>query len=421
MNRFFSLLLALSMAVSLVGCSPAAPVEQEDTVSITLWTYPIGNWGDDAVVGQLLDGFHRDHPEIRVTVEYLDYTNGDDQINTAIEGGQAPDLVMEGPERLVANWGARGLLVDLSELWTEDVKADVYPMVEAACRSKSGAYYEYPLCMTAHTMAVNRELFEASGAWQYIDEQSHTWSTEDFLNAVAALVSYGHSHVGAIYCAGPGGDQGTRALVTNLYGGRFTNQEHTAYTVDSPENIRALETLYNTQGLSFDPSIAGSDEISLFLNGTLAMAFCWNVAQEKNHADALSFDVFPMAFPTNGETPRLTGGIWGFGVFDNGSAEKIQGAKTFLRWICDTNGEEAVRTSTYWPVRKSLGNMYEGDERMTQYGILNQYYDEYDQVTLGWPQARTAWWNMLQAIAGGMDIPEAAAEFTRKANEAAGA
>ena len=47
-------------------------------------------------------------PDIKVTVEYLDYTNGDDQVNTAIEGGSAPDLIMEGPERLVANWGAKG-------------------------------------------------------------------------------------------------------------------------------------------------------------------------------------------------------------------------------------------------------------------------------------------------------------------------
>ena len=30
------------------------------------------------------------YPDIHVTVEYLDYTNGDDQVNTAIEGGSAP-------------------------------------------------------------------------------------------------------------------------------------------------------------------------------------------------------------------------------------------------------------------------------------------------------------------------------------------
>ena len=95
-------------------------VAEEDntdlSANITLWTYPIGKWGDSATVDSLITSFNAKYPNINVTVEYLDYTNGDDQVNTAIEGGQAPDLVMEGPERLVANWGAKGLMVDLSDI-----------------------------------------------------------------------------------------------------------------------------------------------------------------------------------------------------------------------------------------------------------------------------------------------------------------
>lgn len=79
------------------------------SASLTLWTYPVGSWGDSATVDSLISDFNAKYPGISVTVEYLDYTNGDDQVNTAIEGGQAPDLVLEGPERLVANWGAKGL------------------------------------------------------------------------------------------------------------------------------------------------------------------------------------------------------------------------------------------------------------------------------------------------------------------------
>ena len=73
------------------------------STSIKLWTYPIGGWGNDDTVQNLISSFNAKYPDIKVTVEYLDYTNGDDQVNTAIEGGSAPDLVMEGPERLVAN------------------------------------------------------------------------------------------------------------------------------------------------------------------------------------------------------------------------------------------------------------------------------------------------------------------------------
>lgn len=117
-----------------------AEEESTEVTDITLWTYPIGNWGDSATVDGLIASFNAVHPEIRVTVEYLDYTNGDDQVNTAIEGKQAPDIVLEGPERLVANWGAKGLMVDLGDLWTDEAKAAIYDSVENACQSNEGVF-----------------------------------------------------------------------------------------------------------------------------------------------------------------------------------------------------------------------------------------------------------------------------------------
>ena len=149
-----------------------APTEEADSAasdlsaSITLWTYPIGNWGNSETVDSLVASFNQKYPGITVTVEYLDYTNGDDQVNTAIEGGQAPDIVMEGPERLVANWGARGLMVDLSDLFATEAGGEIYDSVESACKAADGAYYEYPLCMVAHCMAINQNMFEAADAMQ---------------------------------------------------------------------------------------------------------------------------------------------------------------------------------------------------------------------------------------------------------------
>ncbi len=407
-----------AMAIAAALAIPTAALASE-TTDITLWTYPIGSWGDSATVDGLIAGFEEAHPEIHVTVEYLDYTNGDDQVNTAIEGGQAPDLVMEGPERLVANWGAKGLMVDLADLWTDEAKEAIYDSVENACQNNDGVFYEYPLCMTAHTMAINKDLFAEADALQYIDEEAHTWTTDGFVKAVEALVAYGQENAGAVYCSGQGGDQGTRALVNNLYGGTFTNEDHTAYTLDSEENIKALQLLVDTEGINFDPSIAGGDEIQLFCNGTLAMAFCWNVAQEKNNAETLTFDVLPMAFPSEG-TPQLCGGIWGFGIFDNGDEARIAAAKTFIDYMAndETMGVESVLASSYWPV-KDLGNIYEGNDLMTEYATFIPYMGDYYQVVGGWAEARTAWWNMLQQIGSGTDVAEAVAEFTATANAAA--
>ena len=97
-----------STAASTAGSTAASAAAS--STSIKLWTYPIGGWGNDETVQGLVSSFNAKYPDIKVTVEYLDYTNGDDQVNTAIEGGSAPDLIMEGPERLVANWGAKGVM-----------------------------------------------------------------------------------------------------------------------------------------------------------------------------------------------------------------------------------------------------------------------------------------------------------------------
>ena len=131
-------------------------------------------------------------------------------------------------------------------LWTDDAKKDIYESVNSACHNDKGDYYEYPLCMTAHCMAVNMTKVKEVGADKYIDTDKHTWSTEGFLNTVDALYKGGYENVAAVYCGGQGGDQGTRAIINNMYGGTFTDDAHTKYTADSAENIKAIQTLYDT-------------------------------------------------------------------------------------------------------------------------------------------------------------------------------
>ena len=390
MKKLLAILLSVAMVMSLCVFTASAA----DVTEISLWTYPIGKWVDEATVSDLLADFHAAHPEIKVNVEYLDYTNGDDKVNTAIEGKQAPDIIMEGPERLIANWGAKGLMVNLADL----VPEGTYASVVDSCTSANGEVYEMPVCMIAHCMAINRDVFAEADALQYLNEETHTWnSVDDFFKAVQAVYDAGYEYVGCIYCGGQGGDQGTRALVTNVGGGTYANAEHTAYTYASTENATGLSRLYNQQGINFDPSIVAGDEIQNFVNGTFQMAFCWNIGAEINNADALSFDVLPMAFPSD-TTPSLQGGIWGFGVFNNGDEAKIEAAKTFIKFMTQDNDQyaKAVTATSFAPVRDLEG--FAPNEYFAEYSLLSPLMGDYYQITLGWTTARTEWWNMLQRV-----------------------
>ena len=417
MKKLIALLLCLMLALPVFAMA-------DDTVEITLWTYPIGSWSDDTVVQGLLSDFNAVHPEITVSVQYVDYQTGDDQVTGAIEGKTTPDLIFEGPERLVANWGAKGKMIALNDLFEEEKGKEIYETVAASCKGADGNYYEYPLCMTTHCMVINKKAFEAADAMQYIDVETRTWTTEGFEAACRALTQAGFTPVtGIVYCGGQGGDQGTRALVYNLYSGRFTNEDYTVYTMDSEENIKGLQKLYDMvqEGiLAVDPGIVAGDAISLFCNGTASMCFCWNAALATNNKDNLAENVepFAVAFPSDDGVPALDGGIWGFGIFDNGDEAKVAAAKEFIRFMCndETEAPKAVYATGYFATR-AIGDIYTGTDKEANaaYDIFSPFFGGYYQVAPNWAVQRTAWWNLLQRVFSTGNVAEEVATYMTEA------
>lgn len=425
MKKLIALFLCLMLAL------PAAALADDMTTEITLWTFPVGDWGNDAKVAEIIADFNAVHPNIKVKVEYLDYTNGDTQVTTAIEAKTTPDVIFEGPERLVANWGAAGKMLAMNDFWTEEALADINAnsdVVAPACMGADGNYYMYPLCMTAHCMVIDKAAFEKADALQYIDMEKHTWTTEGFEKALRALVKAGYSPTGLIFCSGQGGDQGTRMLVTNLYDGRFTDDAHTMYTADSEENIKALTTLqkWAEEGLiSFDPAINGGEEIQLFVNGTSKMAFCWNGVQHANNLEKVAdgIEMFPMTFPSEDGVPRLDGGIYGFGLFNNGDEARVAAAKEFIRFICDDSVQvrKSVYTTSLAPVRASISvtELYAGTEKALngEYAMFAPYLGDFYQVTKNWTVQRYEWWNLLQRIGAGGNVADEVAVYMQNVNE----
>ena len=229
----------------------------------------------------------------------------------------------------------------------------------------------------------------------------------------------------------PDNDEG---VTVNLYGGTFTTPDHTGYTWDDPLNIKALKALYDQDGIAFDPAINGGEEIANFYNGVFKMAFCWNIAQQLNPNSAdtgaglnLNGDeIVFMAFPSEDGVAKLQGGIWGFGIFDNGDAARIDASKKFIKYMCDSeHTADAVRAANYFAARSAaegndLSGIWADNDIMNEYTKLMPMLGDYYQVTTGWAAARTAWWNMLQQV-GASDgseeaISAAVADFCAQAN-----
>lgn len=445
MKKLLTFLLALTLVLSVTACGQdaAANDEEQSVIELTLWTYPIGDWADETTVNNLLTQFNTVYPDIHVTVQCLDEATGDDSLSTAVDGGVAPDILLAQPDRLVKVWGAEGMLADLSDMWDDADKQEVNETCRSVCFTSDGKCYAYPFAMNVQCMAINYDAFVTAGADQYIDLESRTWTTEQFTQAVKALRDKYGEDVAAVYCSGQNGDQGTRALITNLYGGTFTNDAHTAYTVDSEPIQQALTLLRDTKGIEFDEAINGQEEATLFYHESLKMSFCWSLAQQtaetvdestEEGAEPVVHEAGKtvngqtiefMSFPSETGESRLEGDVWGFGVFDNGDQEKIDAAKLLIRYFADGQGTSAaVKAAGCFPVRAAvdganLSGIWSGSDVMQEYAKLTDFFGSYPQLTPGWATARTEWWNLLQRIGNGGDPVIETETFVANANAAA--
>lgn len=443
MKKPLALLLAAGMTLGLAACgngsqgnseSPAPGGEtggsSSGAVELNLWSFNVGGFAEASNWEPIIAAFNEQNPDIKITVTPINYQDGDQKLTSAITAGTGPDIIFEGPERIVGNYAREGLMVDLSDLW-ETGGSDIAEGISSVSQL-DGTYYMYPLSVAAHCMAINYEAFEAAGALQYIDEETRTWTTDNFVKAMEAVrdaAAAGTINIntpGIIYCGAQGGDQGTRALVNNLYSDYFVNEDGTAYTANSENNVKALKLLQdmvNNGSMSANASFAAADELQAFANQTCAVSFCWNYANYTQYAAQTQFTPFAMAFPSDDGKPELEmAGPYGFGVFNNKDEAKIEAAKKFVQFVCDdqTTGIEAVKTTGFFPVHADWGDVYAGDadaETRAPFALMSDYLGRYYNLTGGWTEQRGYWWPMLAEImTTGADVQTAADNFVQQAN-----
>ena len=427
MKKFLALTLTLVMVLSLAACggkkeeTPAPDDSGNETAAqteIVWWAFP--TFGVDSGYEQeLADAFMAANPDVKITVETIDFQSGPDALTSAITAGTAPDILFDAPGRII-EYGNAGNLVALDDMIGE-LKGDLASeSLLDTCVGADGSYYMYPISSSPFYMGLNKEMLEKADALQYVNlEGDRTWTTENFVKMCEALRDAGVCMTpGIVYCGAQGGDQGTRALVNNLYSGTIVGSDGKWNVGEN--GVKALEllkTMYDNKSMDAGFSMAAADELQQFQQETCAMTFCWGTSNAKSYASE-DYTQISVPFPSDDGVPELEYLVNGFCVFDNGDDAKAEASKRFISFICDDAdwGPKSVVQTGAFPVRASFGNLYEGNDEMSLLASWSQYYGPYYNTRAGFAAMRPLWFNMLQQVFNGTPAQEAVDAFNSGAN-----
>jgi multiple sugar transport system substrate-binding protein len=415
--------LVLSVACLVPAFAQAKPVE------ITWWDYP--NFTTlDGELGkyekEMVRAFNQKYPNIKVNVEMLSFNGGPEKVNVAIASNSAPDIIFDYPGR-ITDYARQGLMADLSGMFTAADLKDVNPTILEACKL-DGKVVQYPFNVANFMMAVNRTMFEQAGLAKMLplDKPDRLWTTDDFTKALKAIQKARPDVAPFIfYCKTNQGDQGTRTMAVNLFGGDVMNADMTAYTYNKGGPVQFLTWVQQGVKEGWIPkggeAMTSNDAIDAFLQGKAAFTIIYsNVLRNTNATKkTVQFDEAFLPWPTPaGQKPRLDTYIGTVGIFDNGNKDKVAAAKKFVDFMINDPvwGPKNLASTGGFSARASAKSPY-SDPEATFASTMVKYTGRYYNTVKGFVAMRTAWFPNLQAAMLGMKTSQEAMDaFVTAAN-----
>lgn len=284
-------LVFVLLAGLLSACGPAAPAQPAATeapkaaeaqpteapqpaagaevVKLTYWH----GWSVDMEKQAMEDAvklFNDAHPNIQVEA-ISGKTN--DQLLTAVSGGNPPDVAVEWSTQTLAQWASTGVVMDLTDLvkGAGIQESDFYPEA-IACSKYNDKFYGLPIEIDGLLVYYNKDMFTAAG----LDPNTPPKTMEEFLQYAEKLTKYDDQ--GNITQLGfaPGNFS---EQVAYLYGGSWWNPTTGQPTANDPANVAAWTAMadyYKKIGAdkigTFNSQTADNPLGSLFLAGKVAMA-----------------------------------------------------------------------------------------------------------------------------------------------------
>ena len=299
---FIAALLAMLMVLSACGAAsgtpsatqaasqsadtqPTAATEKAaDPVTITYCNFN-SSGGNEETLAKMVEAFEASHPDIKVDVETIGYDDYFTQMQTRVAGGTAPDCYELNIENFAA-YANKGLLAEISGV---DVSGLNDTALNAFC--VNGKQYGLPESFSNVVLIYNKDLFDQAG----VAYPTNDWTQDDVQAAAEAIRALGDD----IYGIWQPITYNEFFKVVAQYGGALLNADKTQFTINSPENLKAAQTLVDRVLVSnVQPNAAqqgGMGDWDMFMSGRLGMIptgiwafatfaegcdFAWDIAVE---------------------------------------------------------------------------------------------------------------------------------------------
>ncbi|MGV3649790.1 MAG: ABC transporter substrate-binding protein [Devosia sp.] len=252
-----------------------------------------------------LDLISAKYPGVTFTTEWSGFAGYFDKFATQVAGGNAPDIIQMNFAPELADYGSRGVLLDLGP-YVASGKLDVSGFNEAALASGSvdGVLYALPLSGTTPATIINQTKFGALG----LAEPPADWTWEDFAALAAEIPKAANgAYVGA-------DDASARQEVYEVwYLGRTGTQLYNdaGERTDTVDDLAAWFQMWadmRAAGSIVQPDVQaahtpGDNATMPFVLGRSAMTFQWS--QGQTTLASLQPDDLGLALqPSAGEHPH---------------------------------------------------------------------------------------------------------------------
>ena len=268
MKKLVSLILALAVALSLTGAAFA-----EEPVTITYATFSASG-AQEETLKKMVEVFEEKNPDIKVDVQLTGYDDYFTKLATTVGGGNAPDVFEMNMENFLA-YMLRGACADLTGL----VDPASYSEGTLSAVSSDGKLYAVPMSFSTCVLFYNKALFDQAGI-DYPDD-TRTWTEAQA--AAEKIRALGDDIWG--YYQPISYNEFYKSVKGN--GGSLLNEDYTAFTVNTPENVAVLEAML--------ARVRGEDRV---------------MPNAEDMAGRGDWDLF-----SEGKLGMLVSGIWGFQTF----------------------------------------------------------------------------------------------------------